>query len=324
MKVTNILQQVKSIKLITGFDLPQLGFGTYRCNGKPLEKALKYAIQVGYRHIDTAWLYQNEDTIGKVFKEVLKESNGELKRENFFITSKVWNTHHSKKMVRKCLNESLTNLKLDYLDMYLMHYPLSFKENTGDEPFPKDSKGKPLYSDVSYIETYKAMEELLKEGKMKSIGLSNFTISQMEDILKNCEIKPSNLQMEISPYLQNDEIVEFCKKHQIIITAYGVIGAGEKSTITNMPFLLDNKTLIEIGKKYNKSSAQVCLRWGIQRGLVVLAKSVTPNRILENYQVFDFELTNEDMNLIKELHCNMRSLRGFDIFADHKHYPFHH
>ena len=120
-------------------------------------KGLKYAISLGYRHIDTAWLYQNEDVIGKVLKEVIGESKGKLKREDFFLTSKVWNTHHSKLMVRKCINDTLTNLQVDYLDLYLLHFPMSFRENTGMEPFPKGKNGEPLYSDISYIETYKVV-----------------------------------------------------------------------------------------------------------------------------------------------------------------------
>lgn len=314
---------MQSLKLSTGFEMPMLGFGTYRNKGDDLEKALRYAIEIGYRHIDCAWFYDNEAIIGRVLKDVIEKSNGSLKREDFFIVSKVWNTHHSREMVRKCLSETLENLQLDYLDVYLVHFPMGFAYTDGKEPFPVDENGKPLYSDVSYIETYKAMEELMKEGKIKSIGLSDFTIPQIQDVLDNCEIKPANLQMEISPYLQCDKFLEFCKKNNIVISIYGVIGAGEVSNKAGVPFLLEHECLIKIGKKYGKTPAQICLRWGIQRNLVVLAKSTHESRIKENFEIFDFELSAEDMEEIKKLNMNLRSLRGFDKFKDHKYYPFH-
>lgn len=309
-------------KLSSGYEMPVLGYGTYRTEGESLVKSLKLAIQCGYRHIDTAWIYQNEKTVGATLKEVIEESHGKLKREDFFIVSKLWCTHHSRNAAREGLNESLKNLQLDYLDLFLIHFPMGFKENTGMIPFAKDEEGKPLYSDVSYIETYKALEELSKEGKIRSIGISNFTIEQMQDVLTQCEIKPANLQIEISPYMQSDDLVNFCHNNNISVSAYGIIGAGEASTKPDVPALLQHETLINIGKKYNKSAAQVCLRWGLQRDLIVLVKSVTPSRIIENFQIFDFKLSEADMEAIKGLNHDMRLLYGISIFKEHKYYPF--
>jgi len=315
---TKLSEQVPRI----GFGIPQLGFGTYRSQGDSLKDALKHAIKCGYRHIDTAYVYLNEDVIGRTLKEVIDESNGTLKREDFFLVSKVWCTHHSKQAVRQALQETLKNLQTDYLDLYLIHFPMGFKEGTGELPFPKDDKGEPIFSDICYLETQQAMEELHKEGLIKNIGLSNFTLTQLQDVMKNCTIKPQNLQIEVSPYLQNDDYVDFCQNNNIVITAYGILGSGEVPTKPNIPMLLKNETLINIGKKYNKSPAQVCLRWGIQRNFVVLAKSTIPSEICENLKVFDFQLSDSDMVAIKDLHCDVRHLVGLSIFKDHKFYPF--
>lgn len=315
--------EIKSLKMSNGIEFPMIGLGTFRSvgNDEGFIAAIKAAIKSGYRHFDLAWLYGNEDVVGKALKESIDESNGTLKREDLFLVSKVWNTHHSKEQVGVCLNETLTNLQVDYIDLYLVHWPMGFKEQTGSA-FPKDENDKTIFSDVNYLETYKAMEELMKLGKIKSIGVSNFNIKQLEDVLANCEIKPVNNQVEVNPYLQNDELIEFCQKKQIVISCYGPIGAGQKSTSNpDIPIILENEVIVKIGKKYNKSPAQVCIRWGIQRNLVMLPKSVTPSRILENAQVFDFTLSDEDMLEMKGLNHNMR-VYGVESLKSHKYYPF--
>lgn len=305
-------------------NMPLVGLGTFRSDDKALLKqAVKHAIKVGYRHIDCAWVYGNEDAIGQAIKESIAESNGTLKREDLYIVSKLWNTFHSKHLVKGIFSETLSKLDLQYIDLYLMHWPMGYAENLG-ESIPKDKDGNRLYSDVHYLETYKAMEELIKEGKVKNLGVSNFNISQIQDILSNCEIKPINNQVEVNPYIQNDKLIDFCQKNSIIVSAYGPIGAGQKSTNRpDLPILLENETLKRIGNKYGKTPAQVCLRWLLQRNLVVLPKSVTPSRIEENIQLFDFSLSVEDMSEIKGLNQNLRNY-GVEMTKNHKFYPFHH
>lgn len=305
---------MQSIKLNDRSTIPLIGLGTFRSIGENVDvkNAIKSALKAGYRHFDLAWLYQNEDIIGTALKEAIVESNGTLKREDLYLVSKVWNTHHSKEQVVVCLNQTLANLKVDYVDLYLVHWPMGFKEGTG-EPFPKDSDGNMMFSDVNYLETYKELEKQMKLGKIKSIGVSNFNVKQLQDILDNCEIKPTNNQVEVHPYNQNDELIDFCQKNDIVISCYAPIGAGKD--------LLENETISKIAKKYNKSPAQVCIRWGIQRNLVMLPKSVTPSRIVENSQVFDFALSDSDMAEIKSLNKNSR-VYGLENLKHHKYYPF--
>lgn len=197
---------------------------------------------------------------------------------------------------------------------------MGFKEI--GEAFPKDSDGKTIFSDVSYIETYKALENLQKLGKAKSIGVSNFNIKQLQDIFDNCESKPVNNQVELNPYLQNEELVEFCQKNGVVVSCYGPIGARAMLTDKNdVPILLEDETILKIAGRHNKSPAQVCVRWGIQRNLVMIPKSVTPSRIEENFQVFDFNLTDEEMLEIKAINKNFR-VYGVESLKEHKYYPF--
>lgn len=302
------------IKLNDGNMFPFIGLGTFRSVGEDVDvnNAIKSAIKAGYRHFDLAWFYKNEDVIGSALKEAIEESNGALKREDLYLVSKVWNTHHTKEQAVLSLNETLANLKVDYIDLFLVHWPMGFKEGTGD-PFPKDSDGNVIFSDVSYLETYKELENQMKLGKIKSIGVSNFNIKQLQDILNNCEVKPTNNQVEVHPYNQNDELIEFCQKNDIVVSAYAPIGSGKD--------LLENETISKIANKHTKSPAQVCLRWGIQRNLVMLPKSVTPSRISENIQVFDFTLSDNDMAEIKSVNKNSR-VYGLENLKHHRYYPF--
>lgn len=325
--------EIKSIKFSNSLEFPMVGLGTFRTSEdkEGFKKALKYALKIGYRHIDGAWLYKNEEAIGEAVSEAIQESNGQLKRSDIFYVSKCWNTFHSRDEVKKTLNDSLNKLGFDYIDLYLIHWPMGFKEGTG-EPFPRDPANPEtrLYSDVHYLETYQGLEDLVREGKVKSIGVSNFNISQLQEILNNCEIKPVNNQIELSPYLHNDKLVDFCQKNDIVVSAYGPVGAGSQTTDRpDLPILLENPTILYLSKKHNKTPAQICLRWAIQRNIVVLPKSITPSRILENAQIFDFTLSHEDMNKIKEINYNFRNYGvehlelyyGIEI-TKHKFYPF--
>lgn len=202
-------------------------FTTKEENENVLIAAVKSAIKNGYRHFDCAHIYNNEQHIGKAIRESIAESNGLLKRQDFFITSKCWNTFHSKNKVHLCLDQILQRLGLDYLDLYLVHWPMGFKEDSGD--YPADANGKMIASDIHYLETYKAMEECVRNGKTKSIGVSNFNIKQLEEILANCQIKPVCNQIEVNPLFQNDTLVQFCQKNNIVVVAYAPLGAPDRS-----------------------------------------------------------------------------------------------
>lgn len=199
---------------------------------------MKSAIRNGYRHFDCAHIYFNEQHIGKAIRDAIAESNGALKREDFFITSKCWNTYHSRERVHLCLDQILERLGLEYLDLYLMHWPMGFKEDAGDYPLGQD--GKLIPSDVHYLETYKALEECLRNGKTKSIGVSNFNIKQLEDVLANCDIKPVCNQFEVNPLFQNTELIEFCQNKNIVVVAYAPLGAPDRAWFV-LIFVLKSK-----------------------------------------------------------------------------------
>ena len=305
--------------LSNGVTVPTLGLGTWKSKPGEVTAAVKHALlNAGYRHIDCAHVYENEHEVGQALKEVF--GSGALKREEVFITSKVWNTYHARASVMKCLKKSLTNLGLDYLDLYLIHWPMGTKE--GDNLFPKDDKDQIIFSDIDYLETWKGMEDAHKAGLVKSIGVSNFNSQQIQRILDNCEIKPVMNQIEVHPYLTQQALIDFCREKQIGITAYSPLGSPDRPWAKpGDPSLLDDPAIKALAAKYNKTSAQILLRYAVQRGLFVIPKSVTPSRIDENIKVYDFELTPEEIETINKFNKNWRACPLSD-YVGHPHYPF--
>lgn len=288
---------------------------------KPNEvyQAVKDAIDIGYRHFDCAHVYQNEKEVGSALSE--KINSGEVKREELFITSKLWNTYHKKELVIPALKQTLENLKLDYIDLYLIHWPFGLKE--GGELFPKDDNGKFLYSDSSYIETWKGMEECVKLGLAKSIGLSNFNSKQIKEILNIAEIKPVNNQVECHPYLNQAKLIEFCQKNDIAVTAYSPLGSPDRPMAkSDDPVLLEDSKLKEVAKKYNKTPAQILIKYQIQRNVIVIPKSVTKSRIASNFEVFDFDISPEDMDVLNSLNKPNGRMVSVPQYGDHPDYPF--
>ncbi len=263
----------EKFRLNNDIEIPSIGFGTWQTpDGETAVLAVKTALENGYRHIDAAAMYKNEVSVGLGIKE------SGIKREELFITSKVWNTERGYEKTKLAVEKTLEDLDLDYLDLYLIHWPANKKQFSN-------------WKEINQ-ETWKAMEELYKNRKIKAIGVSNFLPHHLEALLENSEIKPMVNQIEYHPGLMQKETVEFCKKHDILIEAWSPLGTGR---------LLDNSDLKSIAKKYNKSVAQLCIKWVLQNGILPLPKSVTPSRILENKDVFDFEISKEDMNRINEM-----------------------
>ncbi|WP_019154101.1 aldo/keto reductase [Robertmurraya massiliosenegalensis] len=270
--MTQHLQSTTVLK--NGVKMPWFGIGVFKVEeGPELIHAVKFAMKHGYRSIDTASIYGNEEGVGEGIRKGLVEAG--ITREELFVTSKVWNADLGYEATLAAYEASLQRLGLDYLDLYLIHWPVEGK----------------------YKDAWRALETLYKDGKVKAIGVSNFQVHHLEDLMKDAEIKPMINQVEYHPYLTQKEVQSFCQKHGIQLEAWSPLMQGQ---------LLDHPVITAIAQKYNKSSAQIILRWDLQNGVVTIPKSTKEHRIVENANIFDFELTTEDMTAIDELNRNHR------------------
>lgn len=268
-----------------------------------MTRAVQEAIKLGYRHIDCAYIYGNEDEVGTGLKAKLDD--GTVTRDEMWITSKLWNTFHRPDLVRKSLEATLKNLKLDYIDLYLIHWPMAYKED--GELFPKDDKDQVLFSDVDYVDTWREMEKLVAAGLTKSIGVSNFNSKQVERILSIATIKPVTNQVECHPYLAQRKLSAFCRDRGISITSYSPLGSPARPWVTDKePVLLEEPAIAALATKHGKTKAQILLRWQIQRGHIGIPKSTNSARLAENFSIFDFSLSDADMEEIAKLDRNLR------------------
>ncbi|CAD7083082.1 unnamed protein product [Hermetia illucens] len=314
------MANVPKVKLNNGLEMPGFGLGTYLSTSNEIAEAVKYAIDRGYRHFDTAYFYQNERDVGGAIKE--KISEGIVKREDIFLTTKLWCIHHEPSRVEYACRKSLENLGLDYIDLYLMHFPVGFSyvdENTL-VPF-KEGTYNVITNDVDYLDTWKAMEALVKKGLVRSIGLSNFNAEQTERVLKNCEIKPVTNQVECNIELNQKKLIEFSKQRDVVITSFCPL-ARPNPKERKPSFLYENPTKA-IAEKHNKTPAQVALRYVLQLGTVPIPKSITKSRIDENIEIFDFELSPEEMKVLDSLETGNR-IAAFSkiVDNDHPYFPF--
>lgn len=258
------------VRLNNGIEMPIFGLGVFRAEaGKETQKAVEHALEVGYRHIDTAWMYGNEKDVGKAIKE------SGISREEIFVTTKLWNDHHGYDAALKAFDESLNNLGIEYIDLYLIHWPVPEKR----------------------LLSWKALENIYNERRAKAIGISNYTTDHLRELDKESLITPTVNQVEFSPFLYQKELHEFCKNNNIQLEAYSPLTKGRK---------FENPTLKDIAKKYSKTPAQVLIRWVLQHDIVVIPKSANPKRIEENSNVFDFELDDGDMEKLDSLNEDFR------------------
>lgn len=311
--------RVPTIKFNNGFNFPVIGLGTWKSQPGQVTQAVRDAIDCGYRHIDCAHYYQNEGEVGQAIKEKIAE--GVVKRDDLFITSKLWSTYMRPDLVEPTLRLTLKNLGLDYLDLYLIHWPCALKEGDNLMPFGPDGV-RAIFSDVDYVDTWKAFEAVNKKGLTKSIGVSNFNKRQLERLLQNATIVPVTNQIECHPYLNQKKLTAFCKSKGITVTAYSPLGSPDRPWAKpDDPILTQDPKVLAIAKKYNKSPAQVILRYLVQIGVVPIPKSVTKSRIQENINIFDFELAPEDVAVIDTFDCNGRVCEFVEAIG-HPHHPF--
>jgi len=262
-----------SYVLSNGVKIPCVGFGTWQTpDGNVAIASVEEAIKAGYVHIDTAAIYGNEVSVGKAIK------NSGIKREDLFVTSKLWNAEHGYETTKKAFAKTLKDLQLEYLDLYLIHWPIPvmFKNNWEEKN----------------AETWRAFEELYEEGKIKAIGVSNFLPHHLEALAKTAKTLPMVDQIKLHPGVIQDETVKYCIQHRILLEAWSPLASGST---------FDNEDMQKLAKKYNKSIAHICIRWCLDRGFLPLPKSVTPSRIIDNTRVFDFSLEKADIELLNKI-----------------------
>ena len=314
---------------------PLLGFGTWLGMGATQEdrdnvtEATYTAIKTGYRHIDTAWIYRVEDKVGEAIKRAIDE--GIVKREDLFIVTKVWITKLRKDKVVACINESLQRLGLSYVDCLLIHSPIPVKDipiKPGHFIATNEDGSFAIDEDLDiFTETWGALEKVQQDGLTKTIGISNFNSKQTEHLVSVCKIKPAMNQVECHPYYSQEKLRGVCAKHGIIMTAYSAFGGNPRPSEGGLKdhdikvALWNDEVIKKIADKHKKKITHVLLRFQIQRGISVIPKSVNPERVIDNFNIFDFELDEQDMQEIGSLNRGER-MSGFDMLKGCKNYPF--
>ena len=297
----NLIQRTFALNNGSG-EIPALGFGTSLSDNSKTRNAVKTAVEVGFRHLDAAERYRNEAEVGAALKELF--AAGTVRRDDLFVTTKLWNNNHRPERVRAALQASLNRLGLDAVDLYLVHTPFAFKP--GDDQDPRDPDGAVVYDDgVTLAETWSAMENLVDEGLTRAIGLSDIDAAGTLKVVETARIKPAVVEVESHPYHPQWELHELGKTHGIILLAFASLGHALE------PRLLDDPLIVDMAQRYGKTPAQVLLAWGIQRGSAVLTGSVTPARIREN-----FDVTALPESAIQEINERLQTRHRFNSVAD--------
>ncbi|KAF1843285.1 Aldo/keto reductase [Cucurbitaria berberidis CBS 394.84] len=311
----------QSYVLNNGEPIPAIGFGTWDPdNPEGAYAATKYALEAGYRHLDCASLYNNEELVGRAIFEFLHSNPDRVRRSDLFITTKVWNHLHSPEDVQWSLGESLRKLGLDYVDLYLLHYPVA-TEKDGQYQQKKDKHGKYVVNRMltEHPEpTWRAMEALVQQGKTKAIGVSNWSINRLEQLLTSAEIRPAVNQIEIHPFFPNRNLVTYCHNHGVLPQAYSPLGSQVRAS-RPCGLVLENEELKRIAETSGHKLSQLLLAWGLKRGYVVLPKSFTPKRIADNFQIPT--LTEEAFNAVQKI-ATRNCTRLVDISGEYDYENF--
>ena len=256
--------------------MPSLGFGTLIPDPVATKQATKTALEVGFRHFDCSERYRNEDAVGEAMREVF--GTGRIRRQDVFVTTKLWNNNHRPERVQPAFEASLRRLRLDHADCYLIHTPFAFRP--GDEQDPRDGQGRVIYdSGVTLAETWEALERLVDDGRCKSIGLSDVGLARLQEIVAVARIKPAVVQVESHPFLPEWELLDFCRRQEIVVLAFAPLGHGAEPKVTEDP------VIAAVAQRVHKTPAQVALAWAVQRGTALLTTSTSPRHIRENFEI---------------------------------------
>lgn len=299
---------MKTLTFNNGDKIPVLGLGTWKSRPGEVYQAVLWAIETGYRHIDCAAIYNNEKEVGAALKKAI--TDGLVKREDIFVTSKLWNDCHRKEDVKKGFLKSLSDLQLDYIDLYLIHWPISFKKGVG---FAENREQYFTYSDVPLSQTWQGMQGLKSEGLAKHIGMSNFNISKLKEVLAIGGDGPEMNQVEMHPFLRQEKLVEFCKSNNILMTAYSPLGSGDRSTSSKKvdePKLFENEIILSIASKYDVNPAAILIAFSTNRDIAVIPKSVNQDRIIQNFHSGNLILDKVDLDQLLQINEQYRFIDG--------------
>lgn len=288
--------------------IPAIGLGTWKSDPGEVGDAVSSALQIGYRHIDCASIYQNQKEIGSTFAKALSDKT--VKREDLWITSKLWNNAHAARHVRPALEATLRDLQLDYLDLYLIHWPVHFKENI---VFPKHADEFIEPDAIPVMETWQAMEKMVQKGLCRFIGVCNFNLRRLEGLSQQAHIQPVMNQIELHPYLQQQKMLTYCRENNILLTAYSPLGSPDRPEglkKKDEPSLLSHPVILELAENKNISAGQLLISWALSRNTVVIPKSTNPGRQKENLEADAIILDQSDIDKINQLEQNYRYVDG--------------
>jgi alcohol dehydrogenase (NADP+) len=299
---------MKYISIDDNNTIPALGLGTWKSSKGEVGQAVAAALEIGYRHIDCASIYQNEREIGAAIVTGLEA--GHVNRDDLWVTSKLWNNAHAKKHVRPALERTLKDLQLDYLDLYLIHWPVHFQPNI---VFPRRPEEFLAPDAIPIMETWREMERMVKKGLCRFIGVCNFNLTRLIDLKRQAKIQPIMNQIELHPYLQQSKMIEYCKENGVLLTAYAPLGSGDRPAALkkeNEPSLLTHLVIEKIALEQGITPGQVLLTWGLSRGTVVIPKSINPKRLKENFDAAGLTLDPPELQAIDALELGYRFVDG--------------